>query len=409
MTTPEFASAPILLEAGAGLGRPRRIRQFLIVSTAALIVLAGVWAVIALTIPHYPLLIADLILIVVGITVLSLIRARLIAAAVHLLLISLLIWIPAMAFFVSGSGVEHRGAVHYWLLVIMVGLHFVLFDAARVIQTFYVAVAILLFIVIQYGLIAMEPRFAFPAQDRLFTHGLTVGLVLIAIAASMRTFIASLADSEARAREANQRTEQLIMNMLPRSVISRVRSEGKTFAQRIDSCSILFADIVGFTPMAARMSPEALVALLNGIFTQFDELTERCGVEKIKTIGDGYMAAAGLPDQQADHAVRIARLALAIRELITESEDLSVRIGISSGPVVAGIIGQRRLTYDLWGETVNLASRMESHGTDGCIQVSESTYHLLRDQFDFEMRGAIEVKGSTGPVTTYLLRGEKSE
>ncbi len=349
------------------------------------------------------LLVGDLVLIAIGAISLALVRMAWITAAIHILLIALLIWIPAMAYNVSGSGVNDNGAVHYWLFVYIVGLHFVLFDAARIVQTFYVACAILIFVVVEYNLIPLEPRYGFPAGETLFSHGLTLGLVLIAIALIMRTYITDLAAAERRAREANQRSEQLLHSVMPPSIVERVRSQGTTFTQRVDACTVLFADIVGFTPMASRLSAEDLVALLNDVFSRFDALTDAHGVEKIKTIGDGYMAACGLPEPRPDHAHRIARLGLDMLEAIEEFDDLSVRIGVNSGPVLAGIIGRRRIAFDLWGETVNLASRMESHGSEACIQVTEATYELLRDDFLFDPGRAIEVKGS-GLMTAYILR-----
>ena len=189
---------------------------------------------------------------------------------------------------------------------------------------------------------------------------------------------------------------------MPRSIVNRIRDHGRTFTQKVDDCTVLFADIVGFTPLASRLSAEELVALLNRIFNRFDELTEMYSVEKIKTIGDGYMAACGLPERCDDHAQRIARLGLAMIEAIDEFDDLSVRIGINSGPVLAGIIGHKRIAFDLWGETVNLASRMESHGRSGCVQVTQNTYELLRDEFHFDAGRQVEVKGK-GLMTAYIL------
>lgn len=398
----DFITTRILHEPPRGLGRPHRVRRFMLVSTWLLIALGAIWAAYALKFEQHALLVGDLVLIAIGAAVLSLLRIGWITVAIHVLLIALLIWIPTMAYYVSGSGINNNGAVHYWLFVYIVGLHFVLFDAARVIQTFYVACAILIFVVVEYNLVALDPRYGFPAQDTLFGHGLTLGLVLIAIAVIMRTYIKDLADAERRARDANHRSEQLLGSVLPPSILERVRRQGTTFTQRVDECSVLFADIVGFTPMASRLSAEELVALLNQIFSRFDELTTAHGVEKIKTIGDGYMAASGLPEPHPDHAGRIARLGLDMLDAINGFDNLSVRIGINSGPVLAGIIGQHRIAFDLWGETVNLASRMESHGMAGRIQVSSSTYELLHDEFTFDPGRTIEVKG-TGMTTAYLL------
>ncbi len=399
---PESTATRILSEPAVGLGRPRRVRRFLNVSTLLLIALGTIWAAYALTGPHYGLLIGDLVLIGIGGIAFLLLRRGWILASIHWLLIGLLLWVAAMAYFVSGSGSEHDGAVHYWLIVYIVGLHFVLFDAARIVQTFYVSMAILVFIVVEYNLVSLQPLYGLPAQDVLFSHGLTLGLVLIVVTLIMRTYIASLAEAEHRVRDANQRSEQLLHSVLPASIVARVRAQGSTFTQQVDNCSVLFADIVGFTPMSARLSSEELVALLNRIFRRFDALAEQHGVEKIKTIGDGYMAACGLPEAVADHAQRIITLAQDMLNAIDEFEGLSIRIGINSGPVHAGIIGQQRIAFDLWGETVNLASRMESHGKSGRIQVTAASYELLKGEFTFDPGHIVDVKGK-GPLTAYLV------
>ena len=174
-----------------------------------------------------------------------------------------------------------------------------------------------------------------------------------------------------------------------------------------DEVTVLFADLVGFTALSAAMPPTQLVGLLDRIFSAFDELADRHGLEKIKTIGDAYMAAAGLPFPRPDHATAAARMALdmqhAIERISSHSRiDLTMRIGICTGPVIAGIIGQKKFIYDLWGDTVNTASRMESHGLPGRTQVAETTYRRLQSHFPFEDRGTIEVRGK-GPMRAYLL------
>ncbi|NET53308.1 MAG: adenylate/guanylate cyclase domain-containing protein, partial [Merismopedia sp. SIO2A8] len=178
-------------------------------------------------------------------------------------------------------------------------------------------------------------------------------------------------------------------------------------AEQFEDITILFADIVGFTPLSARLEPIELVNLLNQVFSRFDDLADELGLEKIKTIGDAYMVAAGLPVPQTDHAERIAKMALAMREAIAQfqeqlGEAVQIRIGINTGHVVAGVIGTKKFIYDLWGDAVNVASRMESSGEPGRIQVTANTYERLKDQFEFEHRGAIAVKGK-GQMTTYWL------
>jgi adenylate cyclase len=217
----------------------------------------------------------------------------------------------------------------------------------------------------------------------------------------------------ARGREiAQARVEALLLNVLPAEVAQRLQSDPQSIADHFDDASILFADVVDFTPLAGRLEAREVVALLDRLFTSFDELVDRHDVEKIKTIGDCYMVAAGVPTQRPDHAQALAKLALELRECAKNclpegaGRDLRLRIGISSGPVVAGVIGRRRFLYDLWGDTVNMASRMESHGTPDDIQITRSTWELLRDDFEAEPLGLVEVKGK-GPVETWRLVGPR--
>jgi len=203
-----------------------------------------------------------------------------------------------------------------------------------------------------------------------------------------------------------RKSERLLLNILPEQIAARLKEATTSIADHFDTVSVLFADIVGFTPLSQRLSPTELVGLLDDIFARFDALTDRYEVEKIKTIGDAYMAAAGIPTPCAQHAHRLADLALdmldEIAKIPTGDADLALRIGIHSGPVVAGVIGQRKFSYDLWGDTVNVASRMESHGAPGRIQITEATHELISGVFSTEPRGVIEVKGK-GPVNTWWL------
>jgi len=204
-----------------------------------------------------------------------------------------------------------------------------------------------------------------------------------------------------------QKSERLLLNILPGSIASRLKAEEQPIADGFEEVTVLFADIAGFTRMAERQPPDEVVSFLNAIFSRFDELAEKHGLEKIKTIGDAYMAAAGLPVRRADHAEVVAEMALDMVDAIREfkapgGEPVEMRIGINTGSVVAGVIGTKKFIYDLWGDTVNTASRMESHGIPGGIQVSASTRHLLPDRFVLEARGEVEVKGK-GAMATWLL------
>jgi adenylate cyclase len=203
-----------------------------------------------------------------------------------------------------------------------------------------------------------------------------------------------------------RRSDDLLHNILPDEIATRLKDAPAMIADTFESASVLFADLVEFTPMSAGMTAHELVALLDAVFTTFDGFVEELGLEKIKTIGDAYMVASGVPRPRSDHAEVIAELALRMRDH-TASREVSgrairLRIGINSGPVVAGIIGRHKFAYDLWGDTVNTASRMESAGLPGEIQVTSSTYELIRDRFVCEPRGLIPVKGK-GELETYIL------
>ncbi len=208
-----------------------------------------------------------------------------------------------------------------------------------------------------------------------------------------------------------EQTEKLLLNILPSSIAQRLKQEQSIIADSFENVSVMFADIVGFTELSSRKSPTEIVEMLNVIFSKFDQLAEQHGLEKIKTIGDAYMVVAGLPTPRTDHAEAIAQMALDIQAEINKlsistGESFNLRIGINSGPVVAGVIGIKKFIYDLWGDTVNIANRMESQGLAGAIQVTTTTYELLREKYEFQQRGVIPIKGK-GEMTTFLLTGRK--
>jgi class 3 adenylate cyclase len=200
---------------------------------------------------------------------------------------------------------------------------------------------------------------------------------------------------------------------MPEPVAQRLKAGEAVIADGYADDTILFADIVDFTQLAARIKPQELVDLLNQIFSAFDRLTRRYGLEKIKTIGDAYMVVGGMPVARADHAAAIAKMALQMHAEAARvgqelGEPLRLRIGIDSGPVIAGVIGQQKFAYDLWGDSVNMASRMESHGVANHTQMTESAYQRLRGNYLCEKRGTISVKGKA-EMTTYFLTGKRKE
>jgi len=208
-----------------------------------------------------------------------------------------------------------------------------------------------------------------------------------------------------------EKSERLLLNILPESIAKRLKQQHSTIAEDFSQVSVLFADIVGFTELSARISPPELVQLLNNVFSRFDELVEQHDLEKIKTIGDAYMVVAGLPLPRPNHVTKIADLGLEMQTTLAQfnqehHEHLKLRIGIHTGPVVAGVIGIKKFAYDLWGDTVNTASRMESYGVPDCIQVTDRIYQALKDKYILIERGKINIKGK-GEMTTYFLKGKR--
>jgi len=212
-------------------------------------------------------------------------------------------------------------------------------------------------------------------------------------------------------RSEQEKTESLLLNILPREIAAILKNDNRTIADHFGGARILFADLVGFTPLTAQMAPVEMVNLLSEIFSYFDSLVEKYDLEKIRTIGDNYMVAAGVPRPRPDHAQALARMALDMIEYLRlfplrDGRRIEFRIGINSGPVVGGVIGRKKFVYDLWGDAVNIASRMESQGVAGRIQVTQATYELIREQLICEPRGAVVLKGR-GEMNTWFLTGSK--
>ena len=334
-----------------------------------------------------------------------------------------LTWLPSVVFVLLTMGNTHNEAA--FLLLIPLGAIFV-FGLAN--SRWYLA----LFLLMAVGtpiLDTLVPDIPPPFDDPLFEGAQSIfrspqkvlldfeGFMYLAVIGTVIYF--TLYAVIAQLNKAQAQIESLVLNILPADIVDRLRERdaklnvtGETLiADEFEEASILFADIVGFTSLSQTMKPAELVAMLNEIFSKFDERTERHGVEKIKTIGDAYMAVAGLPVRQPDHARRLALLALDMLEVAENlrqrfGASISLRIGINSGPVVAGVIGRKKFLYDLWGDAVNTASRMESHGEPGAILVTESTYTALKGEFHLEERPPIEVKGK-GMLSTWWLRGIK--
>ena len=209
------------------------------------------------------------------------------------------------------------------------------------------------------------------------------------------------------------KSENLLLNILPKEIAAILKNESRTIADHYTEASILFADMVGFTPLSAKLAPVEMVELLNEAFSYFDSLVDKYGIEKIRTIGDSYMVASGVPRRRTDHAQALVCMALDMRDFVNthhfrNGQQVSFRIGINSGPVIGGVIGKRKFVYDVWGDAVNIASRMESHGLGGTIQITRATYELIKDEFQCEPRGTLDVKGK-GEMEVWLVIAAKSK
>jgi guanylate cyclase len=251
---------------------------------------------------------------------------------------------------------------------------------------------------------------AFIAGDVTLARGLVVGGGIAIAGLVLGECVAGLGQKLAVERAQRAQIEQLMLRVFPESVAAALEQD-RSVADEFDEASILFADIQGFTELSSRLTPAEIVTMLNEVFSVFDELVDEFGLEKIKTIGDCYMVAAGVPDPRPDHAAALCAFGLRLQELMQErtfqGRRLQFRVGINSGPVIAGIVGRKRFLYDLWGDAVNLASRMESHGTPGTVQITRATYERIADEFRCEPQGTAEIKGK-GPMPVWHVLGPKT-
>ncbi len=305
-----------------------------------------------------------------------------------------LILVEVLAGTIILGGLVPSDLVILWGSLVVIGALIVLTTRAALLWFLAYVVTLVLAVVLPERI---EPLYV--VEGSAAGIATTIVSVTAFVFASMAYFV--------RQRDRFQKdSDDLLHAILPDEIAQRLKSDRTMIADDHGSASVLFADVVGFTPMSATMSPPELVGLLNSVFTIFDGFVEELGLEKIKTVGDAYMVAAGVPHARPDHAHAIAELALRIRDHTERhrfhGHDISLRIGINSGPVVAGIVGTHKFAYDLWGDVVNTASRMESQGVAGSIQVTPATYELIRGEFVCEPRGVVWVKGK-GDMNTYIL------
>jgi len=323
--------------------------------------------------------------------------------ALHIQLAAILVS-PTLSMIPLG-GIVPSGAVGIWGILAPLGA--LVFSGVRSGVRWYIAFLVVFLGSGLAGLVigVLEPLPVWFSNLMLVLNvavGGTFVFTLLALFAQQRQ------EALAALRVEHDRAEGLLLNILPGSIAARLKASPTTIADQFTEASVLFADVVDFTPRSRDLAPAEVVGMLDRLFSHFDDLAERRDLEKIKTIGDAYMVAAGVPTPRPDHARALALLALDMNEAVSSTGavgdlGLQVRIGINSGPVVAGVIGRKRFLYDLWGDAVNTASRMESAGTPERIQITQATYELLKDEFVCEPRGTVEVKGKGEMETWYLV------
>jgi adenylate cyclase len=301
---------------------------------------------------------------------------------------------------VALGGFINSSAVILWSLISPLGA--LLFDETRHAPRWFLAFAIL---VVLSGFLQPYVRFANNLPSVLVVFFFVINLLGVGSLVFMMVFY-----FVGQKNIFQQKSETLLLNILPKEIAAILKNESRTIADHYDEASVLFADMVGFTPLSAQLPPVEMVELLNEVFSFFDSLLDNYGVEKIRTIGDSYMVAAGVPRGRPDHAQALAHMALEMRDHISthtfNGQRLSFRIGINSGTMIAGVIGRRKFVYDVWGDAVNVASRMESHGLGGAVQITQATYELIKDEFVCEPRGTVNVKGK-GEMEVWLVMSAK--
>ena len=319
-------------------------------------------------------------------------------------LFSFLLFLELVAQHIALGGFKSSGVIFIWVTAsaIMAMITGQSRLAMLWIISFFVATSI--FVFAEPVLAASNPGVPERLSNQLFSLNFGFGLTYMILNTFFFMYLLEVSRKQA---------DDLLLNILPASIAKRLKEGETTIADSYKSASIMFVDIVNFTPISAASTAKDMVVLLSELFSKFDQLVEKHHAEKIETIGDSYMVAVGLPVSRTDHALIIASLALDIQAYLAKGISISgktinCRIGINSGPLMAGVIGRKRISYNVWGDTVNTASRMESHGIAGQIQISDTTYELIKNNFICEPRGAIDVKGK-GSMNTYLLKDRVSE
>ncbi len=382
----------------------RRVRVMMLMASLLLLVLGLGWTVFFAVRGAWLVAACEASLMVLGATCWWLMQRQRVTLAVVLISLGLMAVFVGMAIFLDVPSAQVPRASHHFLIPLAVASYLLLKDEGTWLRHAIPLACLAALTWLSATGFAVPTAYAVPDEVRRngtwVNNACAMGILYLLV----HVFMGDITRMENYLLGANNRFVGLVRGMFPGVIAERLLAQGQTFAERHADCSVLFADIVGFTGMTERMAPEALVSMLSQIFSRFDRCVEQAGLTKIKTMGDAYMVASGVPEPDRAHAGALVRLALAMQEQLRDFPGLELRMGIASGELVAGVIGQTRQVFDVWGDVVNLASRMESHGVPGRIQVSESCYRLVKDEFAFEPRPGIAIKGKQGLHNVFLLR-----
>ena len=380
--------------------RKRRIATFVRILSFFMIAAALQWMVLTIIEHIYVLTFATIGTVGLGIGALRLVRLKKILSAKIIILIAGVSYFLTATIFAAGYGINN-GTAHFGFITLGLVSYF-LFYEYRIYREVIAMVMFALFFLFHYGYAPFYPLVDLPPDKEAMVNMLSVVMNLLIMFFVTRQFVIEITKSEEALVSAADKLEGLIGSMLPTQIVERMRIEGRTFADEFTECSVLFADIEGFTSWTEKLPPNEVVNQLNSIFSQFDDEISKVGLTKIKTNGDSYMVASGIPEFRKDHALVLVNVGLTLQRIAHDHSHFRFRIGINSGAAVAGIIGKKIFMYDLWGDTVNTASRMESSGEAGKVNISESTYALVKDKFTCTHRGKIQVKNK-GEIDMYFV------
>ncbi len=300
-------------------------------------------------------------------------------------------WIFSVVLFCEGVGVKTINVNHFYFLALLCGVFLLHFDSNLILKYGLILSCIIGFVIVQYQLVDFYPLISVDSQTHELGRHFSLLLVYLLLACITQIFVRSILETEKALFFANNLQEKMLEKILPQNIATRLRSEGKGFIEEHKICTVLYADLVGFTKLSEKMGAKELVLFLNEIFGKFDDLTTQFGLQKIKTIGDAYIVASFSHDTDIDkHADSILELSRNFLKVIKNYEDVRIRIGINSGSMVEGVIGKNKFTYDLWGRAVSLASKMESNCIPGSIHITQNTYNLLKNEYHFKTRKIID-------------------